>query len=491
MRGITQMFLLCGIVVLIAACGGGGGGGVSSTGEIESVAMSTTSEAEDSATEMVPEPEDSTTETIPEAEDSATETIPEAEDSATETIPEAEDSTTETIPEAEDSATEMVPEAEDSTTETVPEPGDNLNGGSSTSTSNRVPRALPSSYFNGRNALKAEASKSSPDANLHLNHTQVFGKHEGKAAQNPGDEDNEPGTWMMATSCVDAPGPGKCYVFSNRLDSFHVIVTEEGELHPYYGALYRRYSDGRIETCFRGGPNCVVASYTDVALAVPLGNDTSHQPIATVNGVKMVQTRGIRRGARTIIESGVLIDSPVDFVGYGAWMDHTGFFAESYLYDDTGNGRKQESAAWALGIRTTGSPPLPATGTLFSWKGAMAGVVVHQDQRRLNDPYTARDFDPVRGDTEVTMDDAGELRIAITNIFYLNQSGSIPDFVWGSDDVFGAPVYDENSGVIVGFHSRMTAAFYGPNHEEVAGVFENRIVDNDWLIGAFGAKRVR
>lgn len=352
-----------------------------------------------------------------------------------------------------------------------------LSGGSNTL------GALPGGYFNGRNALRAEASKSSPNANLYLNHTRVFGKHEGKAAQNPGDEDNEPGTWMMETSCIDTPGPGRCYVYSNRLDSFHVIVTEEGEVHPYYGGRYRRYSDGRIETCFMERINCVTHPHNDVALAVPLGNDADYQPIATVNGIEMVQTRGIRRGARTIIESGVLIDSPVDFVGYGAWMDHTGFFAESYLYDDTGNGRKQESAAWTLGVRATGSPPPPAAGTLLRWKGAMAGVVVHQDQRQVGDPYTARDFDPVQGDTEVTMNDTGELRIAITDIFYLNQPGSIPDFVW-------TPVYDENSGIIIGFDSRLRAAFYGPNHEEVAGIFENRIVGNDWLIGAFGAKRV-
>ena len=364
---------------------------------------------------------------------------------------------TSTIPESEDS-TAGVAQTEHHTTiswllnkSTV-----RLSGGS-----NKL-EALPSGYFNGRNALRAEASKSSPNSNLHLNHTRVFGKHEGKAAQNPGDENNEPGTWMMETSCIDTPGPGRCYVYSGGQDSIHVIVTEEGELHPYYGSLYRRYSDGRIETCSMAGASTVLppTRYNDVALAVPLGNDTDYQPITTVNGVEMAQTRGIRRGARTIIESGVLIDSPVDFVGYGAWMDHAGFFAESYLYDDTGNGRKQESAAWAFGVRGDGEPS-PACGwnPLALERSHGRRMVVHQDQRQLGDPYTARDFDPVQGDTEVTMDDTGELRIAITDIFYLNQPGSVPDFVWGSDDVFGAPVYDENSGIIIGFHSLMRSRF--------------------------------
>jgi len=102
---------------------------------------------------------------------------------------------------------------------------------------------LPSDYFRGRDTLRAEISKSSPNANLYLNHSQIFGKHEGKAAQNPGDEDYEPGTWIMEIGCLTTPGPGSCYVNSDRHDSFHVIVTEEGELHPYYGAVYRRYSD--------------------------------------------------------------------------------------------------------------------------------------------------------------------------------------------------------------------------------------------------------
>ena len=418
MRGITQMALLCGIAVLVAACGGGGGGG----GGVSSTGETGSAGTSTNAAEVAQTEHHATISWL----------------------------------------------LNKSTVR--------LSGGS-----NKL-EALPSGYFNGRNALRAEASKSSPNANLYLNHSRVFGKHEGKAAQNPGDEDNEPGTWMMEASCIDTPGPGRCYVYSNRLDSFHVIVTEEGEVHPYYGGRYRR-SDGRIETCFMERINCVTHPYNDVALAVPLGNDTDYQPIATVNGIEMVQTRGIRRGARTIIESGVLIDSPVDFVGYGAWMDHTGFFAESYLYDDAGNGRKQESAAWTLGVRTTGSLPLPTAGALLSWKGAMAGMVVHQDQRQLGDPYTARDFDPVQGDAEVTIDDAGELRIAITDIFYLNQSGSIPNFLW-------TPAYEESNGTIIGFHARMRAAFYGPNHEEVAGTFEERLVNNDWLIGAFGAKRV-
>ncbi|MCY4610608.1 MAG: transferrin-binding protein-like solute binding protein [Gammaproteobacteria bacterium] len=220
-------------------------------------------------------------------------------------------------------------------------------------------------------------------------------------------------------------------------------------------------------------------------------DDTDYQPIMEVNGVEMVQTRGVRRGARTVIESGALIDSPVDFVGYGAWMDYSGFFAEGYLYDDTGNGRKQEAAAWTLGIRATGSLPLPATGAFLSWEGAMVGMVVDQTQRQVGDPYSVRDFDPVQGDAEVTIDDAGELRVAITDIFYLNQSGSIPNLLWAPEDIYGGVHHDESDGTILGFHSRMRGAFYGPNHEEVAGTFEKRIANNDWLFGAFGAKRVK
>lgn len=447
MREITQMSLLCGIAVLAAACGGGGGGGgsgvVSSTGETESVATSTMPGSEDSTTEVA----------------------------QTERYTTLNHGTISWL-------------LNKSTVRLNKNPG--------ASNANQALATLPGDYFNGRNALRAETSKSTPNANLYLNHSQIFGNHEGKAAQNPDDEDNEPGTWILEAGCLSVSKPGSCRISSNYQDSLHVIVTEDGEISPYYAGLYRRSFDGSVEACFGRGANCVSPGNGDNVTLVPTFEaDTDYQPIMTVNGVEMVQTRGIRRGARTAAETGALVDPRYDFVGYGAWMDHSGFFAEGYLYDDTGNGRKQEVAAWALGIKATGIPSLPAAGEFLSWRGAMVGMVTDQTPRQLTDPYDSRNFDPVQGDAEIMLNSDGDFRIALTDIFYLTQSGSLPDIVWGwgPETNNGDAFFGENENQILGAANRLRAAFYGPNHEEIAGTFESRVSRNEYLLGAFGTKR--
>ena len=209
------MLLIFGIAMLGAACGGGGGGGsagASNTGQTDDGVTGVTSQAQ---TEESVASDTSQTQT----EEGATGVTSQTEEGATSVTSQTEGSTLL-------SHSDISWLIDKSTVRLNKTPG--------TSGANTALSALPSDYFRGRDALRAEVSKSSPNANLYLNHSRIFGKHEGKAAQNPGDEDYEPGTWIMEVGCLTTPGPGSCYVNSDRYDSFHVIVTEEGELHPYY-----------------------------------------------------------------------------------------------------------------------------------------------------------------------------------------------------------------------------------------------------------------
>ena len=83
-------------------------------------------------------------------------------------------------------------------------------------------------------------------------------------------------------------------------------------------------------------------------------------------------------------------------------------------------------------------------------------------------------------DTELTADFASSnLDVAITRI-YDDEANRRTDIIWtdvplGSGGSFGRGVSDGD---------KIEGTFYGPNHEEVGGVFERNNI-----VGAFGAKR--
>ena len=84
----------------------------------------------------------------------------------------------------------------------------------------------------------------------------------------------------------------------------------------------------------------------------------------------------------------------------------------------------------------------------------------------------------VQGDAAVTaeLSPAGDMSIdvAFSNIKDLNSGSSLADMTWTNISVTDGSF---DGGTIEG-------SFYGPQHEEVAGVFER-----SYVVGAFGARR--
>ena len=76
-------------------------------------------------------------------------------------------------------------------------------------------------------------------------------------------------------------------------------------------------------------------------------------------------------------------------------------------------------------------------------------------------------------------DTAGiSLDVAFTNIMNLDTGAALGDMRW-SDLAVVVDGFARGSGA-----NSIKGGFYGPNHEEVGGVFER-----DFIVGAFGAKR--
>lgn len=326
-----------------------------------------------------------------------------------------------------------------------------------------------------RELLKTESEKTSPSANFYYNFSTIFGKYEGSS--NPA---SDPGEWSLESNCS---GAGHCTLISgsgDTADDYHIVTS--GDISPYFIGTVPWDRDGdsnNIQDC--DGTNaatCERKTESSVVIRPIFSDEQDSEPIMTANGIAMVQSRSTGRTASA--------NDPYDILSYGAWMNHSGFFAEAYLYD-LSTGRSQENAAWTLGI-TTGNNPAPQSGQTLTWNGTMVGMQGSQAARQTSDPYSERDFDPVQGDATVTVSDNGgnlEIGVMFTDIFHLNpaNTGQIQDIVWTNSQIISG-----TNGRFTSTQHNLKAAFYGPNHEEVAGTYEKVDVD-DFMVGSFGARQ--
>ena len=214
------------------------------------------------------------------------------------------------------------------------------------------------------------------------------------------------------------------------------------------------------------------------------GAGLSRDPV--VEGRRLEQYRGVSLGVfhETLyqreedIERGVLVKIDTDILSYEGWMQYSKFGGQiniitdgfiqvgQYYRDVTG----QRYAVGSSIGQLSGTNPVDGNAT---WEGVMIGGRIGE---------TVDFGDPVRGDATLTFDFADvDLDVAFTNIQSLRNvemPATYDDMMWENlavrDGRFGGG-FDEPT---------IEGRFYGPNHEEVGGIFQrNRIV------GAFGAQR--
>ena len=179
-------------------------------------------------------------------------------------------------------------------------------------------------------------------------------------------------------------------------------------------------------------------------------------------GVKMVDIRGISKD-----ESGGVSD----FKNLGGWLDYSAFAIqlESSRVSGVSDGvdlREVFLGAYSLG-QATGRTPEFGNAT---WTGAMVGGDTSSTANRGN---------RFQGDATLTFNlSQSDLDVAFTNIRDVDAGHRYQNITWQNIPVTSGSFstgIDENS---------IDGQFYGPNHEEVGGVFER-----NQIAGAFGAKR--
>ena len=164
----------------------------------------------------------------------------------------------------------------------------------------------------------------------------------------------------------------------------------------------------------------------------------------------------------------------LSYLNYAGWMDHSLFFVSKVRFMDTSDGFEQlETFNHSLG---NASRTNPVSGGA-SWKGVMAGFDISD---------TATEGNLIEGDATVTIDDFSQpaVDVALTALRDRSTGSNRPSMIWNGVPVSGGVFWSAGVESDPPAESGIMGQFYGPDHEEVGGVFVRNQIS-----GAFGAKR--
>ena len=209
------------------------------------------------------------------------------------------------------------------------------------------------------------------------------------------------------------------------------------------------------DTCatnFGGGPASL--SLSDFDFDDP---GLEYQAVMSHRGVSLVQVSERER----------IGDTPVDVFGYGGWLEHSFFAVRAGVFGGDDSNRAGIVDSFVLG-NATGTNPTSGSGR---WSGVMVGADVSATGARGH---------VIQGEAAITIRDFLNpmVDVGFSNVFDLEAGTTRPDMNW-QDIPLASGSFQSGSG-----RNQISGQFYGPNHEEVGGVFERNQV-----IGAFGAKR--
>ena len=211
------------------------------------------------------------------------------------------------------------------------------------------------------------------------------------------------------------------------------------------------------------------------------GNE--YQAVMSYGGISFAQSR--REGDPIPV---VGTADATEVLSYGGWLDHH-FFGIQATYDGTTEDAGQVGlAAYTFG-KASGSNPDSGSG---AWYGVAVGVNGASDFANRN---------PITADVTVSIDDFLNpmMEVVFNNVRDLSTGEGwtvsgfpISTISWDSVEVAGGSFDQLNNEDTArddfsnprALRNRIAGQFYGPNHEEVGGIFEYATV-----VGSFGAKR--
>jgi len=213
---------------------------------------------------------------------------------------------------------------------------------------------------------------------------------------------------------------------------------------------------GRFCQAFYDGYRLVGISLLDFQFSKPADD---HRFYTSIGGVNIVDVRGRDEAASVA----------TDFKTLGGWLNRSAFAVEVHSIV---SGVSEDlrgtvfSGAYSLGD-ATGTTPTFGDAT---WTGTMVGS---------DTSLTANRGNRIMGDATLTFDlSQSDIDVTFTNIRDIDAGRLHGHITWPNIPVTSGSF---STGFI---GDSIDGRFYGPNHEEVGGVFER-----NQIAGAFGAKR--
>ena len=276
--------------------------------------------------------------------------------------------------------------------------------------------------------------------------------------------------WILWIRLVDVNGDGSLDITTDGHRYFGAAWLNDGsgllaptsQVHRPFLHDWIRPASGLNDTQIRERMDELVHS-SDLMVHVNMDSSPTVGPVSgTVDfgslehgiGVTYQEIHGLDGVSLAI---GYRATSSESYLGYGGWIDYSMFSLAVRSLDDAFH-----ADAYSLGLES-GTDPVSGSAT---WNGPVIGVDTAVFER-------GRTF---RGFAEVNIDFANaDVDVAFTVMrFHLEGNVVRPDITWSdlplSDGKFGS--------------DSIQGAFYGPNHEEVGGVFSR-----DGALGAFGGTR--
>ena len=239
-----------------------------------------------------------------------------------------------------------------------------------------------------------------------------------------------------------------------------LLMTDVFLTHPSLpqGSRIQTVCGGGLCQAFYDGYRLVGISLLDFQLSNPADD---HRFYTTIGGVNIVDIRGRDE------EAGIV----TDFKTLGGWLDYSAFAVDvnsvvSGVSDGVDLRGTSFAVAYSLGD-ATGTTPAFGNAT---WTGTMVGG---------DTSLTAYRGNRIMGDATLTFDlSQSDIDVAFTNIRDIDEGRLHGHITWQNIPVTSGSF---STGFI---GNSIDGRFYGPNHEEVGGIFER-----NQIAGAFGAKR--
>ena len=238
-----------------------------------------------------------------------------------------------------------------------------------------------------------------------------------------------------------------------------LLMTDVFLAHPNLpqGARIQTSCVSGLCQAYYSGYRLVDISLLDFELSDPTDD---HRFFTNIGRIKMADVQGRNE------EAGVA----TDFKNLGGWLDYSAFAVEvNSIVGGVGEDLRGTvfGGAYSLGD-ATGTTPAFGNAT---WTGTMVGG---------DTSLTANRGNRIMGDATLTFDLSREdIDVAFANIRDIDAGRPHGNITWQN-----IPVTSGSFASDISFGNSIDGRFYGPNHEEVGGVFER-----NQIAGAFGAKR--